>query len=351
VATVDASSAPAGSAACVSAGLEAYRELVKPILLAVLPAREPKRHLYDIIRGFLERPGKGLRPALCIATCKAFGGDETNALPTAAALELLHNALLVHDDIEDESEYRRSIPTLHTTHGVPIAVNTGDAMNALTLELLMQNRALVGAATAWRIVEEFHHLLLESLEGQAMELGWIRDNDCAVEEDDYLRMILKKTCWYSFIHPCRLGALIAGQEQVERFDRFGYLMGAAFQIQDDLLNLIGDAQRYGKEIGGDLWEGKRTLILAHGLGNAEPRERARLEAILEKPRARRLGREVDWMLGLLKQTGSLEYAARAARDLAQAAAQEFEIAYAAATENADKCFLRSLVFYMIEREL
>jgi geranylgeranyl diphosphate synthase type II len=334
----------------VSTRLADYRKLIVPTLMDALPAREPKRHLYDLIRAFLERPGKGLRPALCIATCKAFGGRAEDALPTAAALELLHNALLVHDDVEDESEYRRAEPTLHTTHGVPIAVNAGDAMNALTLGLLMKNQSLLGATTTWRILEEFDHLLVESLEGQAMELGWIRDNDCNVSEDDYLRMILKKTCWYSFIHPCRLGALIAGHPHLEAFNRFGYLVGAAFQIQDDLLNLTGKDRIYGKEIGGDLWEGKRTLMLAHALSRAEPRERARVEAILAKPRARRLEREVDWLGKFVKDMGSLDHAARCANELADAARREFETAYADAADGPDKDFIRELTDYMVRRD-
>jgi geranylgeranyl diphosphate synthase type II len=332
-----------------SARLGAYSRRVNEFLLAALPEREPRRHLYDLIRNFVARPGKGLRPALCMATCEAFGGELEHTLPTAAALELLHNALLVHDDVEDESDYRRNIPTLHTTHGVPLAVNTGDAMNALTLTLLMRNQELVGSGMAWQIILEFQHLLLESLEGQAMELGWIRDNACDVSEDDYLRMILKKTCWYSFIHPCRLGALLAGASDLERFDRFGYLTGAAFQIQDDILNLCGESRSYGKEIGGDLWEGKRTLMLTHAAGNASASERARLSSILQKPRKRRLAREVAWMQELLTRTGSIEHARRAAAELCEAATREFESAYAAAPESRAKDFLRWIVSYMIER--
>ena len=94
-----------------------------------------------------------------------------------------------------------------------------------------------------------------------MELGWVRDNDLTVATDDYLRLVLKKTAWYSFIHPLRIGALVANGDDpnLGRFDRFGYLLGVAFQITDDVLNLNGNVARYGKEINGDLWEGKRTL--------------------------------------------------------------------------------------------
>src|SRR5690606_4997540 len=110
-----------------------YRELVRPVMLDAVPESATSPYLYGPARDFLDQHGKGLRPALCIATCKAFGGDEQAVLPTAAALELLHNALLVHDDIEDESLERRGQPTLHEKYGVPIALNIGDAMNALVL--------------------------------------------------------------------------------------------------------------------------------------------------------------------------------------------------------------------------
>ena len=110
-----------------------------------LPDREPRRHLYDLIPRYLSRAGKGLRPALCIATCRAFGGDREARCRSAVALELLHNAFLVHDDIEDGSEHRRGQPTMHVDHGVPLAVNAGDAMNALSVRPLRGQPSAAGA--------------------------------------------------------------------------------------------------------------------------------------------------------------------------------------------------------------
>ena len=333
--------------------LAEYRDLVLPTLLAALPQREPRRHLYDLIAAHFSRAGKGLRPALCIATCRAFGGKAEDAVRSAAALEMLHNAFLVHDDIEDESEYRRDRPTLYLQHGVPLAVNTGDAMNALSLHLLKDNLQVLGSAKTLRIFQEFDHMLLESLEGQAMELGWVRDNDCQVTEDDYLLMTLKKTCWYSFIHPCRIGALIAGGDDLDldRFNRFGYFMGAAFQIQDDVLNLIGDTRKYGKEIGGDLWEGKRTLILAHLFARIRGAELERLRALLGKPRRQRLAREIEWLGDRLRYHGSIEFARDASRALTAGALSEFETAYRGVPESSDKAFVRQCVEYVVERDL
>ena len=333
--------------------LRAYRNQVAPLLLQSIPIGEPRRHLYDLVQAQLEREGKGIRPALCLATCGAFGGDKAKALPSAAALELLHNAFLVHDDIEDSSEYRRGKPTLHREYGIPLAVNAGDAMNAISVRLLKQNLRLLGPQTGVRVLDEFDHMSMETIEGQAMELGWIRDNKCNTSEQDYLLMVLKKTSWYSFIHPIRIGALVAQpeREDLEVFNRFGYFLGTAFQIQDDVLNLTGDRSKYGKEIGGDLLEGKRTLILAHLFRQVNPVEKERLARFFGKPRAQRLPREVAWVYELLRSYDSIEYARAAANDFAEGARREFESAYAGAQPGADLTFVRSLLDYLVNREL
>jgi geranylgeranyl diphosphate synthase type II len=242
---------------------------------------------------------------------------------------------------------------MHLQHGVPLAVNTGDAMNALSLRLLKENLPVLGGAKTWRVLQEFDHMLVETLEGQAMELGWVRDNSCDVTADDYLLMTLKKTCWYSFIHPCRIGALIArGHDtELDRFNRFGFFMGAAFQIQDDVLNLIGDARRYGKEIGGDLWEGKRTLILAHLFARMTGAESERVRALFGRSRSQRLPRDVDWLSDRLRRHGSIDYARAASRELIAAAAREFDAAYADAPEGVDKAFIRQCIEYVVQRDL
>jgi geranylgeranyl diphosphate synthase type II len=335
--------------------LEDYRQSVLPLLADVVPDKEPGRYLYGLIGDYLARPGKGLRPALCLATCGAFRGDLSRALPTAAAFEMLHNAFLVHDDIEDESELRRDLPALHVITGVPLAINVGDAMNALTFRLLARNVSVLGPELSGRVFGEFDHLLMQSLEGQAMELGWIRDNVVDVGDRDYLRMVLKKTCWYSFMSPCRTGALVAGAadndsgHDLSQFDKFGFLLGAAFQTQDDVLNLIGNA-RYGKEIGGDLYEGKRTLALAHLLRSAADGDRRRLQDILGRPRGRRLPREIHWMHDLMDRHGSIRHAQVASGHLCRAAATAFEEAYGTADDNEHKAFIRALVAFVVERD-
>ena len=328
-----------------------YRDMALRVLRDWIPTKEPDRYLYAVVREQLSRSGKGLRPALCLATCGAFGGNAENALNSAAAIELIHNAFLVHDDIEDGSEYRRTHRTMHTQYGVPIAVNTGDAMQALSMRLLRKNLPTLGPQLTWQILDEFDHMLTETLEGQAMELGWIRDNQCEISDEDYLRMTLKKTCWYSFIHPCRVGALIArpGEIDLDRFNPFGYYLGAAFQIQDDILNLIGTRREYGKEIGGDLYEGKRTLMLSHLFGKCSQQEKHTLQGLLSKPRHRRLPREIDFVNELLTRYGSIEYALSCAGELRDAAEKAFIDSYGDAPESDDKTFIRQSLQYMIDR--
>jgi geranylgeranyl pyrophosphate synthase/uncharacterized protein with NAD-binding domain and iron-sulfur cluster len=348
--------APAGDLGAGPSGflerLDWYRQRTMQALNEILPVKEPGRYLYDLVREFVAQPGKGLRPGLCVATCRAYGGATEAAVASAAGLELLHNAFLVHDDIEDGSLSRRGQATLHHRVGVPLAVNVGDAMNALSMRLFRSNLVGLESGIALRIIEEVDHLLVESLEGQAMELGWIRDNATAVTVEDYLRMVLKKTAWYSFIHPMRIGALVAGAgEDLERFHRLGFLLGAAFQIQDDVLNLIGTASRYGKEIGGDLWEGKRTLVLSHAFTHASPAERSTLERFFSRPGQRRLERELQAIYTVLQRTGSIEWSRQAATALAKAAEAELSGAFAGARDGPDLDFVRSLVAYVVDREV
>ena len=333
--------------------LERYKAVTMESLTAALPTREPRRHLYDLVPLYPQRSGKGLRPSLCLATCQAFGGSVRSALPSAVAIELFHNAFLVHDDIEDGSINRRGMPTLAAEFGLPIAVNVGDAMNVLSIGPLMNNLGILGPTLTWKVFQEIEHMVRESVEGQAIELGWVRDNTFDLGDEDYLRMTLKKTCWYTCIHPCRIGGLIGsgGAFDLDRFNKFGYFMGAAFQIQDDLLNLVGDEAKYGKEIGGDIWEGKRTLVLAHTMRCANTREKERLRKFLARPRLKRSPKAVAWVYSLMHKYRSIEYARNCASELAEAALVQFQLAYGELPDSPDKNFLYNIVLYMIERDL
>jgi len=330
--------------------LSRYREMTRKNLLKLIP-RGPA-HLYELIPVYPRRAGKGLRSALCLAACSALGGNERQALNSAVAIELFHNAFLIHDDVQDESVRRRNGPTLHSEHGVGIAVNVGNGTNLLALRRLMENRGILGPHLSWQVMEETERMLRHSLEGQAIELGWIRDNADGLDEKDYLQMCLKKTSWYSFIYPLRVGAIIGegGPLEAERFCKFGWYIGAAFQIQDDILNLTGTYAKYGKEIRGDLCEGKRTLMLIHLLSHCAARERRQIKQFLAKTRATRERGEIIWLYQLMKRQGSIEFARRAARQFAGAALLEALTAFRSVPDSAAKRFILEMVLYVVRRD-
>jgi geranylgeranyl diphosphate synthase, type II len=331
--------------------LHQYGALTRDAIGKYLPPREPRRYLYDLLADYPRRAGKMMRPSLCIATARAFGARLDEALGSAVAIELLHNALLIHDDIEDESTERRGRPTLHVLHGVPLAINAGDTLTLMSLQPLIENVETIGPRLALRILEEAQQMARESAEGQAMELGWRRDNPTDVDAAAYLRMVLKKTCWLATIFPSRVGALIGtrGRIDLEPFIRFGFFLGAAFQIQDDLLNLTGDPQQYGKELEGDLWEGKRTLMLIHLMATLAPDERQRLSVVLGHSRDERLPEDVRWVRRQMDTHQSIEYARRVAHGLAGAALHEYSLAYGGLPDSRDKQFIEGLATWVFER--
>lgn len=331
--------------------LTEYGQLTRSEVSRYLPNREPRRYLYDLVADYPNRGGKMMRPSICIAAAKAFGATEQEALLSAVSIELLHNALLIHDDIEDESEERRGKPTMHEMHGIPIAINVGDMLTLLSLKPLFRNYEILGPELTYRLIQETEQVAQESAEGQALELGWRKDNLLDVTEADYLEMVLKKTCFLATIYPLRLGALIGtrGRIDTEHFTRYGFFLGAAFQIQDDILNLFAD-DKYGKELNGDIWEGKRTLILIHLLSACTPDEYGRVCATLRLQREEKCTEEVAWIRATIERYGSIEYARQVAHGLAGAALVEFDNAFAQVPESRDKAFLRQLAYWVFKRD-
>lgn len=338
-------------AAIVAQKVAEYGGLTRERLYEYLPDQEPRRYLYDLVAAYPQRSSGMLRPSLVIATAKAFGADRDEAVNTAVAVELMHNAMLVHDDIEDLSELRRGAPSLHRKAGVPLAMNAGDALVLLCLQPLLENTAILGPVVSLRILEEALESMFQTVEGQAWELGWRRDNVCDLDAADYLRMVTKKTSWYTSIFPCRAGFLIGSGRMLapEQFVQFGYFLGATFQIQDDILNLAADRETYGKDLTGDLVEGKRTLMLIHLLTHASPPEQARLRQFFAMTAAERRKAGTGWILRLMEQHGSIEFSRSMASQYAGAALFEFTQAFEDAEDGDDLDFVESLVLHALQR--
>jgi geranylgeranyl diphosphate synthase type II len=273
--------------------------------------------LYRMMRDYPMRQAKGMRPFLCVTTCRAAGGKEDDALLTAACIELFQNWILIHDDIEDGSELRRGEPALHRRYGDALALNAGDALHARTWEAILLNGRSLGLERTFAVMEEFSHMVNETTEGQHMELGWVVGKRWDLSEKDYYEMCTRKTSWYTVASPCRLGALVAGGGggMLDQLREFGISLGIAFQIQDDSLNLAGDQKKYGKAKSDDILEGKRTLILLHLLAVASQGERDRVISIMNKKREAKSADDVSYVVSLIDKYDAIGFARKRATEL------------------------------------
>ncbi len=332
--------------------LNAYDAIARRAALSYLRTSGVSSYVGLPAADYLQRSGKGLRPALCLATCTAFGGDVEDALPSAAAIELFHTALLVHDDVEDDSELRRGAPTLHRRYGRALAMNAGDGLAVLALGALRDNESRLGRWLSTQIWSEFDLMARQTVDGQARELGWQREGRTDLTPDDYLDMIIQKTCWYTTLLPLRVGALIGARKAVdlEPMLRFGFFLGAAFQIRDDILNLVGSEEAYGKELLGDLREGKQTLMLIHLVAATDSRDRERVAQFVALSPAERSADMIADILTMMHTHGSVAFADEFARGIARSAAVAFDEAFAEVPDSPARRFVRDLIPFMVDRD-
>lgn len=274
------------------------------------------RYLYAPLYRYSENAGKRHRPLICFAACLAVGGDPDRATTSAAAIEHFHSAALIHDDIADAAELRRGEPCLHLTEGLGLAINMGD----LALSMVngpVVNDPLLDDATKVRVIKELISMTCRTVEGQALDLGWARDGRYDITPEDYLTMAIHKTAHYSGAVPLAVGAIVGGapEEAVEALRSYGLDTGLAFQIQDDLLNLVGTDEAKKKDFRSDITEGKRTLVVVHALQNAAPAARERLVQILSsKERDPEVLAEA---VAIMEEAGSVDYARAYAEELSQ----------------------------------
>lgn len=243
--------------------VECLRALIDEKLAQLVPEAEPAA-LYDPVRYVLAGQGKRLRPTMLLLTAGAFGVDTERALPAALAIEVFHNFTLVHDDIMDNADARRGQATVHVRWDEATAILCGDYLMALSYDLLTQ----VDHPRLPQMLRTYHQMVARLCEGQALDKVFERRTDVGVEE--YLHMIGCKT---GALLECafELGGLIgaASEEEMVALQTIGRKIGRGFQIQDDLLDLVADDARWGKVIGGDLIEGKKTFLLLRALERAE----------------------------------------------------------------------------------
>jgi len=301
------------------------------------------QRIYGMLAPFIKRGGKRIRPALCMLSCGACGGEHRAAVDISAIIELFHNFTLIHDDIEDDAQFRRGEPALHVSHGTAMALNSGDALYTLLW------RKLVCFDIPPTKLRKMQKMCAEAfkrvVDGQGIEISWIKEGRFDIGEDDYLAMIDGKTSALMGLS-CEVGAFMAGAKAPLRsaMRDYGELLGAAFQIHDDVLNVTGDFSKYQKEIGGDITEGKRTLMVVHCLNNAPEPERKELIAILSSHTREKAS--IERAIVLLGKHGSIDYARSRAASLVSKARQKLS----RLSDSADKASLDAIARYVIGRE-
>lgn len=280
---------------------------------------------FNLASVYPRRKGKYFRPAMVILTGEALGVSRDLLINTAAAQQLSEDWILIHDDVEDDSLQRRGEPALHHLYTKELAVNAGDAIHVLMWSLLQKNRSLLGDEKTFALMAEYTKMLNRTVVGQTIEIKWTQENKKDLTDEDILLILESKTGYYTVAGPMREGAIIAGAtpEQLEKIYHFGKLTGYCFQIKDDLLDLISDFQGLKKQTGNDIFEGKRTLMLAHILRVITGSDKLKLDEILAKTRAQKSQDEVNWVISKMGEYGSLEYADKLLRSYGHQAQEYF----------------------------
>jgi geranylgeranyl diphosphate synthase type II len=237
-------------------------------------------NLYDPLRYFLVLGGKRMRPILTLLGAEAFGSTMEQALPSAIAVEFFHNFSLIHDDIMDQAPLRRGQSTVHAKWNQSIAILSGDVLLVKGYQMLTKQNA----AVLPDLLDLFNRTAIEVCEGQQYDMDFeSRDN---VSIPEYIEMIRLKT---SVLLGCALemGAIVAGASTVDRelIYEFGQQIGIAFQIQDDILDLYADPEKFGKQVGGDVISNKKTLLLLTAFERSNTSEKVQLENLLNEKQA------------------------------------------------------------------
>jgi len=246
---------------------ELYKKLVESTLAGIVKDRLP-RSMYEPTEYVLAAGGKRIRPVLLLLSCEAVGGNARKALLAGAAIEILHNFTLVHDDIMDHSASRRGRMTVHMRWDTNVAILVGDELLALAYRALLRTQS----PHIQEIAKIFTEGVVEVCEGQAYDKEF--ETRSTVTVDEYLLMIEKKTAKMVAVS-AEIGGLVGDGDRssINALRRYGEHIGRAFQIQDDLLDIVADEKELGKPVGGDLIEGKKTFLLIEALRTTRGRDK------------------------------------------------------------------------------
>ncbi len=289
--------------------------------------------------------GKFVRSTLCLLSCQAAGGDTEQILPAAAALELIHNFSLIHDDIEDGSSERHQQPTVWKLWGQAQAINAGDTMFSLAYLALLRLRK--NRIDDKKIIQSTHMLIeacIQLCEGQYLDIDFESRLDITIE--DYLNMIRKKTAAL-MAASTSLGAYLGADDEglVNSFYLFGEELGMAYQIRDDILGIWGMKESTGKPVGEDISQRKKTLPVVHGLENSNPEDRGKLERLYSQEQIQ--GEDITKVIRILEQLGARNYARNLAEQYYHRALAQLDATRLSPSRQAP---LREVASFLLERE-
>jgi geranylgeranyl pyrophosphate synthase len=335
---------------------------IKPLIEKEIEKHVPKKGkpkiLFEGCRKYFDYGGKRFRPALIAISCETLGGKIEDTIPAGAALEIAHTFFLIHDDIEDDSKIRRGSPCLHITYGIPHAVNMGDYLMGKVSETLLSGQKIWGAEKTIKILELITEMLLKTGEGQTMEIEQRFKDLKEATMKWYETMSLKKTGYYSGGTTCAIGGVIAdgSEKEIDALKKFGFAVGIAFQIQDDILNVTMSEEEekigpgttgggYGKDFAGDIKEGKRTLLIVHAFEKADWNERIRMRQLLGRKNITL--KEKKEMIDIMIRHGSIDYAKDYARNMVKRAIEDLRKVI---PETKGRKKLESIAHFLIERK-
>jgi geranylgeranyl diphosphate synthase type I len=317
-------------------------EKVNQFIEKVVNKEDKPEVLYRAARHIIDAGGKRLRPFMVLKCCKLVGGRKEDAIPTAAALELLHTFTLIHDDIMDNDPKRRGVPTVHTQWGMPIAIVAGDLLFAKVYEAVTKftDPKHVTPKRILQVLKEVSEATITICEGQTRDMMF--ENKETVSENEYFEMIEGKTAAL-FESSARCGGILGGanKKQVKRLGKYGRYSGLAFQVIDDVLGLIADEKVLKKPVGSDIREGKRTLIVVYALEKASESQRKKILETLGSKSAS--PEKIQETIELINSLGAIDHAKEVAEKYITKA-KEALASFPATEDREDLLSLSDLIF-------
>ncbi|BAW31000.1 dimethylallyltranstransferase [Methanothermobacter sp. MT-2] len=318
-----------------------YSNIINPKLEKILSDITPES-LYGASMHLISAGGKKIRPTLALLSCQAVGGEIEDAMNVAVAIELIHTFSLIHDDIMDKDEMRRGEPSVHVLWGESMAILAGDILFSKAFESTLKTK--IDEMSYKRVTDALSAIIdscIKICEGQALDMSF--EESFNVKEEEYLEMIYKKTA--ALISAAtRSGAIMGGgtPEEVEVLGEYGKLIGLAFQIHDDYLDITGNEKTLGKPIGSDIAEGKMTILTVKTLEKASKEDREKLIEILEARNQKRVKEAIK----IFKKYDSINYAQRLAQEYTKRAKEKLKIL----KDSKAKKHLEEIADFIIERK-